>query len=380
MMTSWVRRPVVVDAGLIAVSGVDALLNSDLDLSMPTVLAGVAVCALAFRRSLPYLTYGLCLPAVAVSGTVIAPLVALYTVAVRTRSQYVRLFCSLAVAIAYAVPWPYDDSTDFAVGGIRGVLITVIYAVLLAAAPAFLGQLVQARGELALRLREITQAREYEQELAAQTALARERAQLAREMHDVVSHQVSLIAVQAAALQVAAPDTVTKSAAATVRGLAVTTLDELRHMVAVLRAAGGRTTTLAPQPTLADLHGLVSGSGIDATLHGELPNHLDTAIQRAIYRTVQEALTNVRKHAPGTQATVALWRDGDGLGVTVTNGPPTRPALTLPSDQLGLLGLRERAELLEGTITAGRTDDGGYRLHLCFPLTRAVREPPATAR
>ncbi len=372
----WLRRPVVVDSGLIGVSAVEAVLNSDLELSAPTVLAGVAVCALVFRRQFPYLAYALTLPAVAVSGTVIAPLVALYTVAVRTRSQYVRLSASLAVAIAYAVPWPYDDITDFAVGGIRGVLITVIYAVLLAAAPAFLGQLVQARGELALRLREITQAREYEEELAAQTALARERAQLAREMHDVVSHQVSLIAVQAAALQVAARDAGTKSAAATVRGLAVTTLDELRHMVAVLRAAGGRTTTLAPQPTLADLHNLVSGSGIDATLDGELPDHLDTAIQRAIYRTVQEALTNVRKHAPGTPATVSLWRDGDGLGVTVTNGAPTRPALALPSDQLGLLGLRERAELLEGTITAGHTDDGGYRLRLCFPLTRAVREPP----
>jgi signal transduction histidine kinase len=365
---AWSWRPVAVDAGLIAVAAADALLNTDFDLSPPTVLAGVAVLALLIRRRWPYVAFVLTLPGVTVSGAVIATLVALYTVACGTRNRRMLALCSLAVVIGYAVPWPYDN-TDFTASGIQGTLITVIYAVLLGAAPAFLGQLVQARGELAARLREITEAREHEQDLLAQTLLGRERAQLAREMHDVVSHQVSLIAVQAAALQVAAPDPATRTAASTVRGLAVNTLDELRHMVTLLRVSGGRTATLAPQPTLADLHNLVTSSGIEATLEGELPAGLDTATQRAVYRTVQEALTNVRKHAPGARATVTLWRDSSDLGVTVTNGPPTRPALSLPSAQLGLLGLRERAELLDGTITAEHTGDGGYRICLRLPAT-----------
>ena len=356
------------DAGLVGVALADALLNNDLDPSVPTLCAAVAVFALLLRRKWPYVAFVLTLPAVTITSTVIATLIALYTVAVDTRNRRVLAVCSLAVVIGYAVPWPYDNA-DFTMSGVRDVLITVIYAVLLGAAPAFLGQLVQARAELATRLREITDAREYEQQLVAQTVLARERAQLAREMHDVVSHQVSLIAVQSAAVQVAATDPVIKNSAATVRGLAVNTLDELRHMVTLLRASGSRQTTLTPQPTLADLRDLITGSGIDATLCGDLPDGLDTATQRAIYRTVQEALTNVRKHAPGAPATVRLWRDARALGVTVTNGPPTRPALSLPSAQLGLLGLRERAELLDGTITSGPTEDGGYRLHLRLPAT-----------
>jgi len=124
---------------------------------------------------------------------------------------------------------------------------------------------------LARRLTEIEEAREHERALHAQAVLARERTQLAREMHDVVSHQVSLIAVQAGALQVAAKDAEAKEAARTIRSLSVTTLDELRTMVTLLRASGGSVTELTPQPTLADLHKLVESSGTQAQLAGELP-------------------------------------------------------------------------------------------------------------
>ena len=103
-----------------------------------------------------------------------------------------------------------------------------------------LGRLVQARRDLAHRLSEIEEAREHERLLRSQAVLARERAQLAREMHDVVSHQVSLIAVQTGALQVAATDPDFEEGARTIRSLSVDTLDELRHMVTLLRASGGR--------------------------------------------------------------------------------------------------------------------------------------------
>ncbi|KOT83066.1 histidine kinase, partial [Streptomyces rimosus subsp. pseudoverticillatus] len=136
-------------------------------------------------------------------------------------------------------------------------------------------------------------------------------------------HQVSLIAVRAGALQVAAKDTDTREAARTIRSLSTNTLDELRHMVNLLRASGGRTTELTPQPTLADLHHLVATSGIETTLTGDLPPDISTTAQRTIYRTVQEALTNVRKHAPGARAEVRLWHDAAHFGVTVTNTAPT---------------------------------------------------------
>jgi signal transduction histidine kinase len=87
-----------------------------------------------------------------------------------------------------------------------------------------------------------------------------------------------------------------------------------------------------------------------------------------VYRTVQEALTNARKHAPGATATVELWQDGTDVGVTVTNSAPTRPSPALPSSQQGLIGLRERAEILHGTLEAGRTAQGGYRVSLRIPL------------
>ncbi|WP_323179591.1 hypothetical protein [Streptomyces sp. NBC_00654] len=133
------------------------------------------------------------------------------------------------------------------------------------------------------------------------------------------------------------------------------------------RLSGGTVTELTPQPTLADLHRLVEGSGIEACLEGGLPAGLPATVQRTLYRTVQEALTNVRKHAPGATAAILLWHDQDALGVTVTNTSAPRPALPLPGAHHGLMGLRERADILRGTLESGTTADGGYELRLRLP-------------
>lgn len=231
----------------------------------------------------------------------------------------------------------------------------------------FLGQLVQAGRELSLRLAEITEAREHERRLLAQGVLAKERAQLAREMHDVVSHQVSLIAVRAGVLQVGSRDPEAREAGATIRRLSVQTLDELRYMVGVLRTSGSRPAELTPQPSLADLQRLVDTSGIDAELHTDLPDDLPPAVQRAVYRTVQEALTNVRKHAPGATATIRVHHEDGTVRATISNTTPARPALPLPGAHHGLVGLHQRAELLGGTVTSGPTADGGYELRLRLP-------------
>ncbi|GHH10067.1 sensor histidine kinase [Streptomyces lanatus] len=361
----WARIPEpVLDAVVVVVAVVDVLINLD-DTSGPAwAMATLACAALIVRRRFPLPVFLLTLPASLMLDIVFAPFAALFTLSERSRDRRLLVTCALLFAVASATPWPLDDLSSHERAW---TLVYFFYTLATAAAPVLLGQLVQARRDLARRLVEIEEAREHERLLHSQAVLARERAQLAREMHDVVSHQVSLIAVQAGALQVAAKDPDFREGARTIRSLSVDTLDELRHMVTLLRASGGRSTELTPQPTLADLHKLVTTSGIDAELTGELPPDVSSTAQRTIYRTVQEALTNVRKHAPGATATAHLWHDGDAFGVTVTNTPPARPSLPLPGSRQGLIGLKERAELLDGTFASGPTGDGGYEVRLRIP-------------
>lgn len=364
--TFWARIPgPTVDALVVAVAAGDVLLNLGNTTPFAQVLAALACGALAFRRRFPLTVFLLTLPASLMLDIVFAPVAALFTLSERSRERRLLVVCAVLFALASAAPWPLNDVSPH---DRAWTLIYFFYTLATAAAPVLLGQLVQARRDLAVRLVEIEEAREHERLLHSQAVLARERAQLAREMHDVVSHQVSLIAVQAGALQVAAKEPDFRERARTIRSLSVDTLDELRHMVTLLRASGGHATELTPQPTLADLHKLVSTSGIDAELTGELPADIGTTAQRTLYRTVQEALTNVRKHAPGATATVRLWQDLGDFGVTVTNAPPTRSSLPLPGSHQGLIGLGERAELLGGTFESGPTRNGGYRVTLRIPF------------
>ncbi|MEV7064557.1 histidine kinase [Streptomyces collinus] len=361
----WARVPgPVVDAAVVAVAVADVLFNLAGSSGLAQVMAALACTVLAARRRFPLAVFLLTLPASLMLDIVFAPFAALFTLAERSRDRRLLTVCALLFALASATPWPLDDLSAHER---TWTAVYFFYTLATAAAPVLLGQLVQARRDLGRRIVEIEEAREHERLLHSQAVLARERAQLAREMHDVVSHQVSLIAVQAGALQVAAKDQDSRDGARTIRSLSVDTLDELRHMVSLLRASGGNTTELTPQPTLADLHKLVTTSGIDTELTGDLPSDIGTPAQRAVYRTVQEALTNVRKHAPGARATVHLWHEPGFFGVTVTNTPPTRSSLPLPGSRQGLIGLAERAELLSAVFESGPTTDGGYRVTLRVP-------------
>jgi signal transduction histidine kinase len=229
--------------------------------------------------------------------------------------------------------------------------------------------LARTREDLSARIAEAERAREVERELIAHRVLTHERARLAREMHDVVSHQVSLIAVQAGTLQMVGPDADTRQAARTIRELSVATLDELRHMVGVLRAADGRSVELHPQPGLRELEQLVAAGGIPTSVNIDPGLDVAPPLQRAVYRTVQEALTNVRKHAPGASATVSIRRQADELIAAIGNTAGSHQVTPLPSHRQGLIGLRERAELLGGTISAGPTPAGGFYLEVRLPIT-----------
>ncbi|WP_314252952.1 sensor histidine kinase [Streptomyces sp. DSM 40907] len=327
---------------------------------------GAAALALLVRRRWPVTVFVFTLLAVQL-GLNVAALAALFSLAEQHRT---RRFLA-GSALAYGIGANLPDLDAYMVGHLAEFAVAVGYSLTAAGVAVLLGRLVLTRRELAQHMEELRAAQEHQRELHAQQVLARERAHLAREMHDVVSHQVSLIAVRAGALQVSADSTDTKEAARTIRTLSAATLDELRHMVAVLRAPGssdaGPDPQLQPQPALAQLDGLIADCGLDVTLTGEVPRDASPAVERAAYRTVQEALTNVRKHAPGSTVVVEFRRPGRALDVTVTNATARHPALALPSARHGLIGLRERAEQPGGTLFGGPTPDGGYRLHLQIP-------------
>ncbi|GAA2285612.1 histidine kinase [Glycomyces scopariae] len=349
-------------------------------------VAGVA--ALVLRRRYPFLVFLVTLPAAFMVFEKVASMIALYTITSRARGPWKPLAATVLLSVAFVLQGTYLWGLFFGAWRLpfaralaelplyttplEPFLRTALSYVALAVVPVVLGYGQLTRHRLADRLAEISEAREHEQRLLTQQALASERAQLAREMHDVVSHQVSLIAVQAGALELQAPDARTRSTAEAIREVSVTTLEELRQMVRVLHASGRRGGEgPVPQPSIAQLQRLVEGSGIDAELAiGPLPE-LDAPVQRAVYRTVQEALTNARKHAPGAKAGVRLEAVGRDLVVEVVNSAPTRPAVELPSSRVGLLGLRQRAELLDGGIEYGPDGAGGWRLRLTLPLAGA---------
>ena len=366
------RRSSWVDAGLVGLALVDAWFSAAHTSGGALAVSVLAGLALWVRRRHPYLVFVLTLPALFSAYVVVAPLAALYTVAFLSRDKSRPVACAVVAGLGYYLPWP---PSDLHVDALFTDPIGLLYTAGFAGAPVMLGLLVRTRRELSGRLAELTAGREREQQLAAETVLAKERARLAREMHDVVSHQVSLIAVQAGAMRATAQDVQVREAAETIRRLSVRTLVELRQMVGVLRASAAQTPDLAPQPRIADIPRLVGESALQVSLDltRTVGRSWPAPVERAAYRTVQEALTNVGKHAPGAPVTVVVVPDRDELHVTVHNGPPlSRPAgAVLPGGGHGLVGLRERAEQLGGALSAGPTLDGGFRVEATLPGTSA---------
>ncbi|MEV7782906.1 histidine kinase [Kitasatospora sp. NPDC088351] len=333
------------------------------------VFSVLAAVVLPWRRRFPVAVLLLTMPGSYFADIWLSPITAVYTVAAERPRPRVMVPCATLFALVEFFHWPLSEQS-FALT--RETALYAIQSVMLAAGPAATGLLSRTRRELAARLDELTRGQERESRLLAERVLISERGRLAREMHDVVSHQVSLISIQAGALQVSTADPAAAATARTIRELSVRTLDELRQMVGVLRAAGPRgDMPLAPQPRLADLPRLIEESGLAADTDlspGDRP--WPEAVERAAYRTVQEALTNITKHAPDATVHVRVRAKGRRLRVEIRNGiPPVRPAETLPGGGHGLVGLRERAQLLGGTLAAGPTPDGGFEVRAELPAT-----------
>jgi signal transduction histidine kinase len=200
-----------------------------------------------------------------------------------------------------------------------------------------------------------------------------ERTRIARELHDIVAHHMSLIAVRAetAPYRLSGLSEPVREEFTQISAAARESLVEMRRVLGVLRSDGQEALT-APQPVIADLGELVerarqAGAQIDLALP-EGAVGASPAVELTAYRIVQEALSNVARHAPGVPATVRLRSDGAELTVVVRNGAPARP-LPYNGDGHGLVGMRERAVALGGRLFAGRRPDGGFEVRAVLPLS-----------
>ena len=210
---------------------------------------------------------------------------------------------------------------------------------------------------------------------AAEEARAVERRRIAREMHDVLAHRLSLLSVHAGALEFH-PDAPAEEVAerhGVIRESAKTALEELRGVIGVLREDSGESLTQPPQPTLADLAALVEESraaGMRITARIELGDAAPPgAVGRTAYRIAQEGLTNARKHAPGAAVTLTVRAPDDGLQVEVRSLAPVAVAAApqLPGARTGLIGLAERVSLAGGTLEHGVDPDGAFVLRASLP-------------
>lgn len=256
----------------------------------------------------------------------------------------------------------------------------MLLAVLVSTAlPVLVGLVIGSRRALVASLREQAAIARREADARGDTARAAERNRIAREMHDVLAHRLSLVALHAGALEYRAdldPAQV-REAAAVVRSSAHEALGELREVLGLLRDTDAADEQSRPQPTLAQVGELVEGTRaagspvtyvLDRVGEDDLAR-LPVSTSRHLYRIVQETLTNARKHAPGAPVKVRLHgTPGERVAVEVTNPPPTRPPATpLPTSGWGLTGLAERLRLTGGELDVRRHPDGTFAVEAWLP-------------
>ena len=324
------------------------------------IVFGIAgVVSLHWRRSHPA-AVGIFASAVSIvivtSG---ANFVALFNAAIRARGRDLAAVAGLTFVSCFTNPLLYrgTQSLELELGAGLGF----------AGAALGWGLFVRARRQLLRSLRE-------QADRATEEAREAERRRIAREMHDVLAHRLSLLSVHAGALEFNsdAPADEVAEAAAVIRESARAALEDLRGVIGILREDTGESLTQPPQPTLADLAALIEESraaGMRITTQIELGDTAPPAATgRTAYRVAQEGLTNARKHAPGAAVTLTVSAlDGD-LRVEVRSlAPVAVAAVPLPGAGTGLIGLAERVTLAGGELEHGVDPDGAFVLRARLP-------------
>jgi signal transduction histidine kinase len=324
-------------------------------------LVGVlGCCALWLRRRWPVWLAGVLLALTSVSELVGgAALVALFTVAVYRppRATAALFVLGLAGSAVFMVVRPEPGEP---------VVLLLLFVTAVQGAVIGWGMVVRHRRELVLSLRDRATRAEEEAALRAERAQLQAREAIAREMHDVLGHRLSLLSVHAGALEYRpdAPAADVARAAGVIRESAHQALQDLREVIGVLRAP----VQELPQPTFADLPAMVAESaqaGMPVVLRNAVTGEVPDTLGRTAYRVVQESLTNARKHAAGATVDIEVSGDrADGLTVSVVN-TSGRPSAS--SAGQGLAGLKERVALAGGRLTCGPTPEGGWRVSAWLP-------------
>ncbi|MFB6521885.1 sensor histidine kinase [Streptomyces sp. NPDC056401] len=396
------RRSAVLDVGLGAVSAVECGVEGvgfAREIGIPVfagVLFGVLVgSVLVLRQRWPIVVV---LVGIAVSPAAMGFLlgvVGLYTLAAsEVPRRITAILSSMSLAAIFVVMY-VRTPVNGEVSRTLVITLSVFVAVALTVPPVLFGLYTAARRRLMESLQERADSLERELSLLADRAEERaewarteERTRIAREMHDVVAHRVSLMVVHAAALQAIAAKDPAKAAknAALVGDMGRQALTELREMLGVLRAEAPKPAAVtAPValvgsfddgPTLAELEVLVgqsraAGMIVELDVHGECSAYV-AEVEQTAYRVVQEALTNCHKHAPGARVVVRLAHREGEVAMQVENGPCDGKAAEpgLPSGGNGLVGMRERVLGLGGVFVSGPTDGGGFKVSAVLPSGR----------
>ncbi|MDQ0990453.1 sensor histidine kinase [Streptomyces sp. V3I7] len=349
------------------------------------VLITLGAAALVFRRAAPRTVLAVTVALSVVECVISDPrapvamsaVIALYTVASATdRSTTWRVgLLTMAVltgAAMLAGPLPWYAQENLALVAWTGIGATA-------------GDAVRSRRAVVRAIRERAERAERTREEEARRRVAEERLRIARDLHDVVAHHIALVNVQAgvaAHVMDKRPDQA-KEALAHVREASRSALDELRATVGLLRQSGDPEAPTEPAPGLSrldDLAGTCRSAGLQVEVaRADQDTELPAAVDLAAYRIIQEALTNVQKHA-GTEAKaeVSVVRVGPNIEVTVLDDGPAKDTAPQPGGGHGLLGMRERATALGGTLTTGPRYGGGFRVHAILPVktrTAATGEP-----
>lgn len=331
------------------------------------LIALACLIALPWRRRFPVvITTAVTLASMASVLSAGAALLALCSLATRRRPAETAVVAALSVltAVLTAGLYPQREAPGplWLVISLPLLLVGIVVAV---------GAAIGARREEVRSLRHQVESAEREQAARAAEARIMERHRIAREMHDVLAHRVSLVAMQAGVLG-HRPDLPADQVAELARGIADGShqaLEELRDVLGVLRASPEELEP--PQPSLADLPALVADAralGLDVTLTATIPGEPPDAIARTVYRVVQEGLTNAGKHAPGARVAVTVEGEaGDGVRATIRDSGAARAVAGPPASGFGLLGLAERVGLAGGELDHHTEPDGGFVLAARLP-------------
>ncbi|MFJ4841342.1 sensor histidine kinase [Streptomyces sp. NPDC088746] len=356
--------------GMIALAAIEADPTTPDGVVLADSLIGAASCCVLWvRRRWPVgVAVGLTVTSLVEPVAAGAMLIGLFSLAVHRPFKQAALLGAGALVVAPVQPMlrPDPEASLFASTAIGVLLVLLVLS---------WGMVVRSRRQLLVTLRERAHRAEAEAALRAEQAQRLAREAIAREMHDVLAHRLTLLSVHAGALEFRpdAPPAEVARAAGVIRDSAHEALQDLREIIGVLRGPGDSDDGNRPQPTLVTLDALIDESrsaGMDVTLANSVsdPARAPAATGRTVYRIAQEALTNARKHAPGAPVDVTVaGGPGDGLTIEVRNPAPTEPFEPVPGSGQGLIGLTERAGLAGGSLDHGPRPGGGFAVKARLP-------------